>query len=429
MKDERRIRNPRAVLFGLLPPGGTGLLAGESPLEELAALAEAAGARVLARSVQRREAPHPATFLGKGKALELARTITQREADLAICDQELTPAQGRNLERLLGVRVLDRTELILDLFATRARTAQARAQVELARLEYALPRLRRMWGHLDRERGGIGLRGAGEKQIESDRRLIRKRVQDLKKTLERIQARALRKVRGRRGRFKVCLVGYANAGKSSLMNALAGAGVVTADRPFSTLDTRTRTLDLGEGRKALLSDTVGFIRNIPHHLVASFQATLAEAVHADLLLHVVDVSRPSFPEDVEVVEGVLASIGAGEIPRVLLLNKVDLLEDALPLTLAGRLHPEGLPVSARTGRGLEELAVLLGERARPRPLVVELHVPFQVPGMEAVLRRHATVLEREWREDGLYARIRTDQAGLRALLREGCRTLGEGNPP
>jgi len=419
LKEERRISSPKVLLFGLLPPGGEGESL-EEPLAELAALAEAAGARVRGKAVQRRLVPHPATFVGKGKAQEMAAQVEALGVDLAICDQELSPAQGRNLERILGVRVLDRTELILDLFATRARTAQARAQVELARLEYALPRLRRMWSHLDRERGGIGLRGAGEKQIEADRRLIRKRVQDLKKALEKMQARSVRKVRARRGFFKICLVGYANAGKSSLMNALAGAGVGVADRPFSTLDTRTRTLDLGEGRKALLSDTVGFIRNIPHHLVASFQATLAEAVHADLLLHVVDVSRPGFQEDVDVVEGVLASIGAAEIPRVLLLNKADLLEDAFPLHVAARSYPDALAVSARTGRGLEELTALLGERVRPRPLKVRLAIPYTVEGMESLLRRHASVLAREWREDGLVALVEADRAGLEALLRKGC---------
>ncbi len=424
--ENRSIRNPGAFLFGLLPPGRS-LPDWESPLEELASLARAAGARVLGRTVQRREAPHPATFLGKGKAREMAEHVSRLGADLAICDQELSPAQGRNLERILGVRVLDRTELILDLFATRARTAQAKVQVELARLEYALPRLRRMWSHLDRERGGIGLRGAGEKQIESDRRLIRRRVQDLKRALEKFQSRAVRKVRSRRGLFKICMVGYANAGKSSLMNALADSHVLVADRPFSTLDTRTRMLDLGEGRKALLSDTVGFIRNIPHHLVASFQATLAEAVHADLLLHVVDVSRPGFQEDVEVVEGVLASIGAGEIPRILLLNKTDLLEDALPLNLAARSYPEALAVSARSGKGLKELAELLGERVLPRPVTVLLHLPYRVVDPGGLLRRHAAVLEEKWKEDGLYARVRTDRRGLKALLRGGCRLVDPVN--
>ncbi len=423
MREERRLRTPRAFLFGILPPG-RGPTPLESPLEELASLARAAGAEILGRAVQKRPAPHPATFFGKGKVLELAERLSRLEADLAICDQELTPAQGRNLERILGVRVLDRTELILDLFATRARTAQAKVQVELARLEYALPRLRRMWSHLDRERGGIGLRGAGEKQIESDRRLIRRRVQDLKRSLEKFQSRAVRKVRSRRNLFKICLVGYANAGKSSLMNALAGAGVAVADRPFSTLDTRTRMLDLGEGRKALLSDTVGFIRNIPHHLVASFQATLAEAVHADLLLHVVDVSRPGFREDVDVVEGVLASIGAGEIPRLLLLNKADLLEDAFPLHLAYRIFPGAFPLSARTGRGLERLVRALGERVLPRPVTVLLHLPYHLEGLRGLLREHASVLQEEWKETGLYAKVRADRKGLKLLLRKGCRLVG-----
>ncbi len=422
MKEKLSVRNPGVFLFGLFPPGRN-FPDWEPPLEELASLARAAGARILGRAVQKRAAPHPATFFGRGKALEMAERVALLGADLAICDQELTPAQGRNLERILGVRVLDRTELILDLFATRARTAQAKVQVELARLEYALPRLRRMWSHLDRERGGIGLRGAGEKQIESDRRLIRKRVQDLKRALEKFQSRAIRKVRARRGLFKICLVGYANAGKSSLMNALADCRVVVADRPFSTLDTRTRMLDLGEGRKALLSDTVGFIRNIPHHLVASFQATLAEVVHADLLLHVVDVSRPGFQEDVNVVEGVLASIGAGEVPRILLLNKVDLLEDALPLNLAARSYPEALPVSARSGKGLDTLADLLGERVLPRPVTALLHLPFDVENPGGLLRKYAAVLDEKWKDEGLYARVRTDRRGLKALLREGCRLV------
>jgi GTP-binding protein HflX len=351
--------------------------------------------------------------------------VREEEADLAICDQDLSPAQGRNLERELEVRVIDRTELILDLFATHARTGQAKLQVELARLEYALPRLRRMWTHLDRERGGIGLRGAGEKQIESDRRIIRARIKELKKKLAVIDRRATRRVEGRRDHFNVCLVGYANAGKSSLMNAISGAEVLVADRPFATLDTRTRAIEWGWDIKVLLSDTVGFVRDIPHHLVASFHATLAEAVSADLLLHVVDVSGPRFDREVEVVEGVIASIGAGAIPRLLLLNKVDLLPDHMQLNLARRIFPEALPVSARTGEGLDRVLEALKEGLFRDARRVTLEVPHEQGETIALVRRLAVIHDEEWGPRSVRLDVETGRRSLEILQRRGVRPRDE----
>jgi GTP-binding protein HflX len=349
----------RAILVGLvLPDRPTSY---QEPLEELERLADTAGADTLERVLQRRDRPDPKTFIGKGKVEEVRQLAGTLEADLVIVDHDLSPSQGRNLEKALGgTRVIDRTELILDIFVRRASSAMAKAQVELAQMEYSLPRLKRLWTHLNREVGGgrvgIGVRGPGEKQIETDRRLVRKRIRDLQEGLETMEAHKLRQTHSRGRWFTVCLVGYTNAGKSSVLRALTGAGVFVQDRLFATLDTTTRAWEVAPGKRVFLSDTVGFIRDLPHHLVSCFQATLEEARTADLLLHVVDAADPDAGEHVQIVEETLHAIGAGGVPRIAVLNQIDRVGDALALRLLEESLPSGVRTSAKTGEGLAALA-------------------------------------------------------------------------
>ena len=315
----------RAVLVGAPRRRTRDAAHADDHLEELARLADTAGARVVARMVQRVAAPTPNLFLGPGKVDELKQLVRDRGATLVLVDEELSPVQGKNLEQALETRVMDRAELILDIFATRARSNEARLQVELAQLEYLLPRLARMWVHLSRIRGGIGLRGPGETQIETDRRLIRRRIAKLKEKLEGVERHraVLRQGRRRRAVPTAALVGYTNAGKSSLLRALTGAHTLVEDRLFATLDTKTREADLGGGRRVRLVDTVGFIRKLPHDLVASFRATLEESAEADVLLHVVDASHPQWEEQVAVVDAVLADLGMQDRTTLLVFNKMD----------------------------------------------------------------------------------------------------------
>ncbi|MBM4036754.1 MAG: GTPase HflX, partial [Planctomycetes bacterium] len=306
-RDELTVRQERAVLVGALLPGDDH--GGEDPLDELQRLAETAGARVVGRLAQKLHQIDPRTYVGQGKAAELRDLCNALDADAVLCDHDLSPAQVRNLERITEAKVLDRSELILDIFATRAKTRQAKVQVELAQLEYTLPRLTQMWSHLDRTGAGIGTRGPGERQLETDRRVLGRRMSHMKRELRDIADRKLREVAARREEFKVCIVGYTNAGKSTLLNALTGTqDAFVEDRLFATLDTKTRAWALDEHHKALLSDTVGFIRRLPHHLVASFHATLEEANEADLLIHVIDISHRDCLHQAEVVRQVLAEI-------------------------------------------------------------------------------------------------------------------------
>jgi GTP-binding protein HflX len=325
------------------------------PLEELRGLATTAGALVVGGLTQRREQINPATYIGKGKLLELQEQAQATSADVIIFDNDLSPGQVRNLERATALKVLDRSELILDIFATRARSSEARLQVELAQLEYSLPRLRQMWSHLGRIKGGIGLRGPGETQLEEDRRLVAHRIRDLKDRLVEIQGRKEREVRSRAEEHTVSLVGYTNAGKSTLMNALTGAGILAEDKLFSTLDTRTRQWHLKDWSRVLLSDTVGFIRDLPHHLFASFKATLEEARQARLLLHVVDASNEAAEEQIKAVNGVLQELGCRDKPILLVLNKVDRLKDLSVLHVLEKHHPRSIAISAATGQGLDRL--------------------------------------------------------------------------
>ncbi|HHT9152760.1 MAG TPA: GTPase HflX [Candidatus Hypogeohydataceae bacterium YC40] len=350
-RKELSVRAERAILLGTLSLKGVA----NGDIEELNQLAKTAGVIVVENVLQRRDKIDPTYYIGRGKAEELATLCRDNDIDVVICDDDLTPAQVRNLEKLLNAKVVDRSELILYIFATRARTTQAQLQVELAQLEYTLPRLRRMWVHLDRIEGGIGTRGPGEKQLESDRRLVSKRIFDLRKKLKEIEGRRHQQVTARSGCLKVSLVGYTNAGKSTLMNALTQAGVLVEDRLFSTLDTKTRILHLENGRKALISDTVGFIKKLPHHLVSSFHATLEEVRQADLLLHVVDVSSSTALEQIKAVNEVLEELNCEQKPTLLVLNKADALTEQANLTFLKSLYPESAVISALTGEGIPEL--------------------------------------------------------------------------
>jgi len=364
-------------------------------LEELGRLAEAAGARVVETLIQRRRRIHPGTCIGHGKVEELRSLCRARDADVVIFEGDLTPAQVRNLEQGTGVKTLDRSELILDIFASRARTREARLQVELAQLEYTYPRLTRRWTHLSRIEGGIGTRGPGETQLETDRRLVRRRIRDLRRRLADIDARKEREVAARRDQPTVGLVGYTNAGKSSLLNALTDARARVQDRLFATLDTRTRAWPLPHGLTALLSDTVGFIRDLPHHLVASFKATLEEAVHADLLLHIVDVSTGHVQEDMEAVESVLEEIGCRDKPQLVVLNKVDLVADEARLALARRSRPGAVATSAVRGDGLDRLAEAVLARLAGPQREVTVRADAADGRLLAWLQQHAEVLHRE----------------------------------
>jgi len=368
----------------------------EEELEELAALADTAGAEVVGVLTQTRKEINPAYFIGQGKAEELARMCSELSADLVIFNHDLTPAQARNLEKLLNTRVVDRTELILDIFAKRARTKQAMLQVELAQLQYQLPRLRRMWQHLSRLGGGIGTRGPGETQLEVDQRRAKKRIADLQRQLQEIQRQTSTRVQSRKERelFTIALVGYTNVGKSTLMNALTKANVFVEDRLFATLDATTRVLYLPDGHKVLLTDTIGFIRKLPPHLIASFHATLEEVRTADLLLHVVDVSHPAMDEHIKVVEETLQEIGAGDKLTILVLNKADKLPPDWDKEALLRRYPNAVLVSALTGEGLDTLLLRIqDEFRRMRVVTVHARLALWAQNLIAFVYRNGVVRE------------------------------------
>jgi GTP-binding protein HflX len=360
----------RAILVGV----DFGLPHFDSELQELGLLAQTAGLTPVARLTCKRKAPDAALFVGSGKADEIKWLAEQHGAQEILFDQSLSPAQQRNLERHIGLPVNERTLLILEIFAQRARSHEGKLQVELARMQYVSTRLVRRWSHLERQRGGIGTRGGpGETQIELDRRMISEAIKRIRERLEKVkrQRRTQRRQRARRDSFSISLVGYTNAGKSTLFNALVKARAYAADQLFATLDTTTRQLYLGEaGRSVSLSDTVGFIRDLPHGLIDAFQATLQEAVDADLLLHVVDASNPGFPEQMAEVQRVLREIGADGVPQVLVFNKVDALpSEQRPLQQVDHFDVDGISVprvfvSARSGEGLSQLRTLLATRAQ-----------------------------------------------------------------
>ena len=396
-------------------------------LEELARLADTAGAIVVGTLTQQLDRPHPATYLGSGKVEELKALIQSLQATLVIFDDELTPAQGKNVEVIVGTRVMDRAELILDIFATRARSSEARMQVEVAQLQYMLPRLTRMWTHLEKMRGGIGMRGPGETQLETDRRLIQHRIRVLKERLADVERAREVQRQGRHTHFRVALVGYTNAGKSSVLRAMAhDAAVFVEDRLFATLDPLTREVDIGEGYTVLLTDTVGFIRKLPHHLVASFRATLSEAREADLLLHVIDASHPVWEEQRDVVDGVLAELGLTARPMVYVMNKMDAIPEPVAAAVrdrVGNLTPSALFTSAVAPGGLDDLRSMLREAMRRQRPILEIRIPASNGRLLAEVHREGEVLEQRADDDVMVVRARLDERMIGWLRHAGARII------
>lgn len=406
----------KAVLIGL--DGGA---SAEESLSELTLLADTAGAKVVDRIIQRRSAIDSSTFLSKGKREQVRDRLLLHEAQLLIFDEDLSPAQGRNLEKDLKVRVIDRTELILDIFARRARTREAMLQVELAQLEYILPRLTRMWEHFGRLGGGIGTRGPGETQLEVDRRRIRQRISMLKEKLEAVDREREAQRKGRRDLFQAVLVGYTNAGKSTLMNALTRAGVLAEDKLFATLDTTTRLVVCPDGQKLLLSDTVGFIRKLPHDLVASFRATLKEVREADLIVHVVDASHPNHEAQMRTVEETLGEIVTREVPRLVVLNKADRFQDEVTESALRLRHPEAEIVSAFSATDIDRLRVRLGTELSEAQTQVRLTFPAErLDEARPILRRGATVRE-SFAEGMVYGEYMLTRADVDRLRQAGFR--------
>jgi len=415
LKRSESVAAESAVLVSVLLPGKK---YPGPPLEELEGLATTAGVKVVGRLTQRREVPDAATYLGRGKVEELAQLAYANEADLVIFDNDLSPAQTRNLEKAVGLKVLDRTELILDIFATRARTIQAKLSVELAQLEYAMPRLKRMWTHLSRQRKGVGLRGPGETQLEEDRRLVEHRIKDLRRQLARIERRKQREVAARRELMTVCLVGYTNAGKSTLLNTLTGADEFVEDALFATLDTRTRRWQLPGWGPVLLSDTVGFIRDLPHHLIESFKATLEEARQAHLLLHVADAANPAVADQISAAFDVLAEIGIQQKDTLLVLNKTDALPGQWRIDALLSRYPSAVPISARTGFGLANLAVAVSEALSRRFLDVDVEFSVNNGRLLAYLSAHGEVLSKQFHDGYVVVRCRIPRHYLGRVSQE-----------
>jgi GTP-binding protein HflX len=405
------VASEAAVLVGVLLPHHP---IQPDPLEELVGLATTAGSRIVGQLTQRRQAPDVTTYLGKGKVEELKQIAAAQDADVIIFDNDLSPAQTRNLEEATGVKVLDRSELILDIFASRAKTFQARLAVELAQLQYSLPRLKQMWTHLSRLKMGIGMRGPGEKQLEVDRRLVEKRISDLRNELKMIERRKEREVAARSDRMTVSLVGYTNAGKSTLLNRLTGSDVLTENRLFATLDTRTRRWQLPGWGPVLLSDTVGFIRDLPHHLIASFKATLEESRQADLLLHVADASNPAALEQIAVVYKVLEELGIQAKDTLLVLNKIDAVDRAQWATLMTR-YPHALPISAHTGQGIDELRTAVSQVLSHNFLDVDVETRVDNGRLLAMLSSHGEVLSRRYTDSRVIVHCRIPERALSHL--------------
>lgn len=417
---ERAFRE-RIVVVGVTLSGGNPEQT-EADLDELEQLVDTAGADVVGRIVQRRTAPDPATYVGKGKAAELKDLAEATDCDTVVFDDELSPAQQRNLEKLLGRTALDRTAVILDIFAQNASSVEGKAQVELAQLRYLQPRLRGKGLSLSQQAGGmsagggarVGSRGPGETQLETDRRRITRRIHKLEAELRTIAAHrdTQHKARSRSRAARVAVVGYTNAGKSTLVNRLADAGVLVEDRLFATLDATTRRLQLPGGEAVLLTDTVGFVRKLPHQLVESFTSTLRVAAEADLLVHVVDGSAPDPASHIDAVREVLEEIGAGDVDELLCFNKVDRSSEAT--RLAAR-NPGSVSISALTGAGIDDLLAAIGDRLRATMVQVELVVPFDRGDILAEIHREGEVLDESVGEGAMVVRARLDSAASAKL--------------
>ena len=429
-RTELSVRQEQAILVGVILPKSTA--DPRDPLGELAALAKTAGARVVGTILQRRQRVDAGTYVGSGKVKEIAALAIKEKADVIIFDNDLSPGQIGGLEKIIneeansppmeGIKVLDRSELILDIFATRAQTHEAKLQVELAQMQYTYPRLTRMWGHLERIAGGapagIGTRGPGEQQLEIDRRLVRKRIARLQGEIEKVQQRKTRMVAERtRLHFTICIVGYTNAGKSTLFNAITRAGVLESSRMFATLDPKLSAIQLPSRRKVLLSDTVGFIRDLPHNLVASFRATLEEAVHADLLLHVLDVGHPHARQQFDSVHQVLEEIGAKDKPEMLLLNKIDTPEGEENFPEWRTLHPDAIPLSAKTGKGIDRLYAAAAAQVNAQQVQAVLETDSSNGKLLAFIETHCQVRDRQYAGDRIIIHATMSKRTLADLSR------------
>lgn len=419
----------RAILVAaLLPNDG---LDPHDPLGELRSLADTAGAVVMDELMQKRTKPDPATFIGKGKVQELAEMVKFHEAEVVLFENDLSPSQIAKVEEAVECKVLDRSELILDIFAARARTAEARLQVELAQLQYTYPRLRAMWTHLDTITGGaptgIGTRGPGEQQLEIDRRIVQRKKAQLQREIAEVQSRKTREVEARNlDHYTVGIVGYTNAGKSTLFNTVSEGGAYADDKLFATLSTRTRVWKLGDGDEVMLSDTVGFVRNLPHHLVASFKATLEEAVHADLLLIVLDAADVSAKRMLETVYEVLDDIGAKDNERLLVLNKADKLEDNAELLLLTREHPDAIAISAKTGVGIDQLVERVRAASRGQTKTLDFTIPHADGKTLNFLENRAVILDRDYGPDHVTLKARIGDRQLAMLKSQGTQAQWAG---
>ncbi len=418
---DTRAPNPpsRAILIGVKLRNNL-MHETEESLQELQQLAETAGIEVVCETIQPRNAPNPTYFIGEGKVEELKPLVEELEADAIIFDEELSPAQNRNLEKALEVATIDRTGLILQVFAQRALTKEARLQVALAQLEYALPRLTRMWTHLSRLAtgggGGRHLRGPGETQLEMDRRWVRRNIGQVRKALDTVEKQRHTQRRNRAEKIKVSLVGYTNAGKSTLFNVLTGETVLAEDKLFATLDSTTRKLDLPHKQQILLSDTVGFIKKLPHQLVAAFKATLEEVLEADLLLHIVDVSHPEAEAQIAAVNVVLEELNATDIPMFMVFNKIDRLKsDNEELHILQCQYPDALPISAQRGDGVPALIDALAQRFAERGTDLSLCIPYTEGKVLDLLHKHGIVLDTEYTAEAIYVEVRLPNRYLKSV--------------
>ncbi len=400
-------KKERAVLVGVIHNRQDRELA-EEYLDELALLSDTAGAEVVERIIQEKYTIDPAYFIGKGKVDYLARQVNELKADLIIFDEDLSPAQARNLEEACNTKIIDRSGLILDIFARRAKTHEAKTQVELAQLQYLLPRLTRRWTHLSRQAGGvgIGLRGPGETQLEVDRRVIRKRIAVLKKDLERIEKQRDQRRRRRSDLYNVALMGYTNVGKSTLMNALTSASVFVEDRLFATLDATVRLMDQTGDQKILLIDTVGFVRKLPHNLVASFKSTLEETQEADLLIHLVDCSHPHFQDQMQVIHGVMKELHIDNRPVITVFNKIDLVEDKSQLSELKQEYQGCFLISARRGLFVDELRNEIIRYATEQNITANIKIDLSEQKLLASIYQWARVLNSEYIDGYVQLQIR-----------------------
>ena len=417
MIEKKEIINEKTIIIGVIQSGQTDEIINEH-LDELELLAETAGAEVVGRITQRVSKINSATFIGKGKANQIISQAKELDVKLIIFDDELSPGQIKNYHNLSDkIKVLDRSGLILDIFRKHARTKEATTQVDLAYLEYLLPRLTRQWTHLERQMGGIGTRaGMGETQIEVDRRLIRTRITRLKRDLKKIEKERNTQSIRRQSEFRVSLVGYTNAGKSTFFKAITGAEVYIKDQLFATLDTTIRKLDLDSSHEILLSDTVGFIRKLPHNLVASFKSTLKEVLEADLILVVLDISSPQIKDHVNTIADVLKEMGANEIPIIQVLNKVDLISDGKMIEKLQRLFPEAVTISAQNHLKLSDIKQRIIQMMESNYKTVDLQFSYNDGRIISQVQQGVEVLEREYEEDSVRLKIRGSQSRISKIM-------------